>query len=196
MKNLIIFDCFGVIIKNDPSTAFMKKYLTGDEINYFRKEIFPKADIGDISMQQIFELFSQKININVEQIKKEYDDLCVLDSKLIEYIKQLKQNNYIVLLSNCPSGFLPQILKQNGLEDLFDKIVISCNCKMIKPNKDIFNYVTNTFNNKFNKSIFIDDNNNNIVGAKTAGIDYAILHSDFLSTKNQIENIIVDKNNS
>ena len=190
MKNLFIFDCFGVIIKNDPSTVFMKNNLFESDILYLRKNVFPKADIGELDMQYIFNLLSQKTNKTVKDISEEYKKLCEVDNNVVDYIKKIKENNIVVLLSNCPSGFLPKILKENNIEKLFDDIIISCDVKMIKPNKDIFNLVTEKFKGKYNKSIFIDDNEKNVMGAKNANIDYLVHFIDFDSFKQKIAGLL------
>ena len=190
MKNLIIFDCFGVIIKNDPSNMWMSKHFSQEQIKDYRKNLFPKADIGELNMQDIFDLFSKETKLSSKQIEQEFYDLCVLDEKLVEYIKQLKKDNIVIMLSNCPFGFMPKVLKLNGIENLFDKIILSYDCKMIKPNADIFDYVKSMFWGQFDKTIFVDDNNENVIGAKKANIDYAILNKGFLTTKKALQDIL------
>ena len=190
MKNLIIFDCFGVVLKSDVSNVWMYSHLSTLEIEYFRKEIFPKADRGEISIQEIFSMFSDKTKIDAKQIEKDFFELSQVDSNIVNFIKELKNNNFVVLLSNCPKGFLTKIITENQLNNLFDKIIISCDYHLIKPNIEIFNLAKNAFYDRYKKSIFIDDNMTNIIGAQKANIDYTIYHRNFETTKSDLLEIL------
>ena len=53
----------------------------------------------------------------------------------------------------------------------FDGIVLSGPIGKIKPNKDIFDHITEKFDIDKNDCIFIDDSSINIEGAKKAGIN-------------------------
>lgn len=60
----------------------------------------------------------------------------------------------------------------------FDGMVISADVGTIKPNLEIFEYTMGTYNLRPEECIFIDDQYENIVAAKTFGIDRSILYSD------------------
>ena len=190
MKNLIIFDCFGVLLKYDVSYVWLCKNLSAEYTEYLRKEIFPKADRGEISMQELFQLFSDKTKKDILTIQNEFLELSQVNYNMVEFIRELKKDNYVVLLSNCPKGFLNKILTENQLDNLFDKVIISCDYHLIKPDIAIFNVALNSFYGKFNKSIFIDDNIKNIYGAQNAKIDYALYYENFEDTKNELLNIL------
>ena len=58
-------------------------------------------------------------------------------------------------------------LNNNYLDD----IIISAEINKIKPNKDFYNYILNKHKIKPQELLFLDDNINNINGAKELGIN-------------------------
>ena len=74
-------------------------------------------------------------------------------------------------MSNAVSGFLRRILENNDLYQLFDKVFISSEMKIAKPNKEFFEYVLKETGVNPQDAVFVDDNPNNINGAKDCGIE-------------------------
>ena len=60
---------------------------------------------------------------------------------------------------------------------------------MIKPNKDIYNFLLSKFEGKYHYSVMIDDNPTNLDGATKAGIDYTIEFKNAESTKELLNKI-------
>ena len=58
----------------------------------------------------------------------------------------------------------------NNLSSLFDKAYYSCRLGMRKPGKEIYEYVINDAGINAQKTIFIDDNKDNIISGNKAGI--------------------------
>lgn len=88
-----------------------------------------------------------------------------INNELVSYIKELKKEYKVYLLSNAISSFLRRILKENNLYELFNEVYISSEIKFIKPYKEFFNYVIDKENLDPSLCIMIDDNKNNIEGA-------------------------------
>ena len=188
-KPLIIFDCFGVIIKYDVSMVWLRKTFDDDTIAMIRKAYYPDADGGRISGKQLFEKLSYHSNISAEDIENELHALVEIDDDMINLVKKLKVNNYVALLSNCFSGFLDGILSEYKLNELFDCVVVSCDCNMIKPNRDIYEHMLSFFEGKCLGAIMIDDNKINLDGAINAGIENTILHIGSEDTAKRLEKL-------
>ena len=99
--------------------------------------------------------------------------------KLIDDISKTDKKLY--LLSNISIGFantyktVPWI---NELLSKFDGLVLSGTIGLVKPNKDIFEYVLEKFDLKADECLFIDDNAQNIEGAKSAEINGYLFDGD------------------
>lgn len=188
-KPLLIFDCFGVIIKDDISTVWLKEHFNNETISILRRDFFPKSDIGDISCDDLFKELSRLSKIDIAQIRNDFFTSIIYDNQTIELIKELKNDYHIALLSNAPQEICNHITKRNDIFDLFDEIVFSCECHMIKPNKDIYNFLLSKFEGNYHYSVMIDDNPTNLDGAINAGIDYTIEFKNAESTKELLNKI-------
>ena len=54
--------------------------------------------------------------------------------------------------------------------EFFDKVYYSCELGMRKPDEEIFTYVIEVNNLKPQETLFIDDMENNIIGAQSVGL--------------------------
>lgn len=170
MKNkLIIFDCFGVIF-DEIAPVFLKKYLPDEQAAIVKDRIFIPADLGLISYEQIFDEISKELNMNKDDIRTEWEGLIRLHDDMIPVIEDLRKTADIALLSNAPLGFVEMIFDRYELSYLFDKIFISCNVKMAKPDPEIYRYCISQFNKSYDKIYMIDDNIKNLENLPQLGI--------------------------
>ena len=170
MKNeLIIFDCFGVIF-GEIAPVIFERYFTPEEAKTLKDKYFVPADLGEVTLDEIFDGMAEEIGISKERLIREWHELIVLNKEIVPVIEKLKEEYTIILLSNAPLGFVEKIMKEYELEYLFDKIFISCNLKMAKPDPEIYKYCVNSFENKFDKVYMIDDNVKNLEHLHSIGI--------------------------
>ena len=170
MKNkLIIFDCFGVIF-DEIAPVFFSRYLPEDKAVQVKEKIFVPADLGQIPYEQIFEQMAKEVNMTPQAVIEEWEELIHLNEKMIPVIKELGKTADIALLSNAPLGFVERIFEENSLNSLFDKIFISCNLKMAKPDIEIYKYCVSQFNKDYEKIYMIDDNIKNLEHLPSIGI--------------------------
>lgn len=170
MKNeLIIFDCFGVIF-GEIAPIFFERYFSPEKAAELKDKFFVPGDLGEITLDEIFDGMSREIGMDKERIIKEWNDLIVLDEKIIPVIEKLRKEYSVILLSNAPIGFVEKLMQEYKLEHLFDKIFISCNLKMSKPDPRIYMHCVNSFDNRFDKVYMIDDNLKNLEPLPSLGI--------------------------
>lgn len=170
MKNkLIIFDCFGVIF-NEIAPVFFEKYLPGKQAAEVKDKIFIPADLGLIPYEQIFEEISKELDMDKDTIRTEWEELIKLNDDMIPVIRELSETADIALLSNAPLGFVEKIFDRYNLSPMFDKIFVSCNLKMAKPNPAIYRYCVSQFNKIYDKIYMIDDNIKNLEQLPDLGI--------------------------
>jgi putative hydrolase of the HAD superfamily len=96
-----------------------------------------------------------------------------LNPEIISLIRKLKEmKKYkLIALSNVNSSHWDYILKQNwDFIDYFDKLILSHEIHLIKPNPKIFEYTIQKAKCKPTQIVFIDDGLNNIRTAQEFGI--------------------------
>ena len=164
MDKVILFDFFGVI-SSEVSPIFFKRYFNEEDAKIIKEEIMSKGDKGELSEEEIYDLISKRVNITPLKVKEDFKELIHINNELVSYIKELKKEYKVYLLSNAISSFLRRILKENNLYELFTKVYFSSEIKFIKPYKEFFNYVIEKENLDPSLCIMIDDNKKNIEGA-------------------------------
>lgn len=186
MKNskAIIFDLGAVILNiNYQNTidAFSKLGIKNASTFYSKKvqtDLFNKIETGKITAEKFLaELQKETHNATTDQVMDAWNAMLLdLPNNRIELIKALKNEHKIYLLSNTNiihiDAFKKQlgIIKWNEFSVLFDKIYLSHEVGMRKPNPDIFKHILDEQKLKAEEVFFIDDSPQHIEGAKKLGI--------------------------
>jgi HAD superfamily hydrolase (TIGR01509 family) len=169
--NTFIFDCFGVICDPVLNGWYKENRLKYGLIDNNFQTFLRGFDLGDISEDDVVDYFMKYdgVNLTREELRKNIDSFLKLDTKLADIIKKLKESGYkTVLLSNAGSSFFERKIYTTYPEfkELFNDIIISSDIKMIKPNPDIYLYTLNKISSKPEESLFIDDSQTNVDGAR------------------------------
>jgi putative hydrolase of the HAD superfamily len=191
MQNIknIIFDLGGVILNIDikrTEDALKElgvdnfyEYMTQFQINSFFRE-YEMGKIDDAEFIRSIQSLSAKELPEEAAINAWNALLLDFPQERIELLKKLKEKYRLFLLSNTNAihhrQFQQQLYLQTGsyLEDLFEKTYYSHTVKLRKPDVAIFQLVINE--NKLNpaETLFVDDTEENMSGAKAAGLQ--VLH--------------------
>lgn len=170
MKNeLIIFDFFGVICSEIAPYVFENHFDKQTAANLKQKYFVP-ADLGETTMDELFDAMARLMNITRAELEKEWNSYVVLDNRVLDYIKFLRNTYSIALLSNAPSGVVEELLERFELNELFDKKIISSAVGLIKPNPEIYKLCVSAFDGKFDRIYMIDDNLVNLQPLDAMGI--------------------------
>ena len=170
MKNrLIIFDCFGVIF-DDIAPPFMRKYLPTDEADIMKEKLFNPADLGEVTYDQLLTNLSETLKLDKEEMTKEWESLFRPKKETVAFIKELHGKADIALLSNAPLGVIETQFEKHSLTPLFDKIFVSCNLKLTKPDPKIYLHAVSSFNKVYEEIYMIDDNWGNLEYLPEIGI--------------------------
>ena len=170
MDKVILFDFFGVI-SSEVSPIFFKRYFNEEEAKIVKEEIMSKGDKGELNEEEIYDLIAKRVNETPLKVKEDFKELIHINYELVNYIKELKKEYKVYLLSNAVSSFLRRILKENNLYELFNEVYISGEIKLIKPYKEYFNYVIEKEDLDPSTCIMIDDNKKNIEGAISCNLN-------------------------
>ena len=180
----IVFDLGAVILNiNYQNTIdeFTKLGVKKAENFYSKKvqmHLFDQIEIGKISKYQFLnELQKETKNANINQIEQAWNSMLLdLPEKRLQLIKKLKNNHTIYLLSNTNAIHINAIKKQLGNKkwlafcELFDKMYLSHELGLRKPDVKIFEYILKEQKLKAEEVFFIDDSPQHIASAKILGI--------------------------
>ncbi|MFN3403114.1 MAG: HAD family hydrolase [Cytophagaceae bacterium] len=185
IKN-IIFDLGGVIINIDfqyTYQAFARLANTSPEdiaAKIKQYQFFQRYESGQLTDDQFRNEIRKVLAIPVSdhEIDSAWNALLLdIPEKRIRLIQQLKNKYNIFLLSNTNAIHIYEVnkilFKSTGvkkLDDLFHKAYFSYDIQLLKPHKEIYDYVLKDQKIKAGETIFLDDNDDNITGAVGAGI--------------------------
>lgn len=178
IKN-IIFDLGNVLIRFKPE-EFVNKNIKKEYREKFFNAVFKgqewaDLDRGVLEYSDAVKIFSEKIPECSSEIKKLFDNyiLDVLEpiEKNIEIMKSLKGKYKLFVLSNFHYPAFDYIFKNWEFFKYFDGKVVSGHCKLLKPEKKIYELLCLTYSLKPNECVFIDDTKANIEAAEEFGIN-------------------------
>ena len=184
VKN-ILFDLGGVLLNLDvPKTSEAFKHLGITQIDSlfrigFAASFFKEYETGIISDEEFVERARQLANPGTtnEQIIAAWN-VMLLDfpAERVEFLKKLKNKYRLFLFSNTNHihllHFHKDFREKYGFEmdDLFEKAWYSHLIKQRKPDVAAYEYVIKHSNMEAAETLFIDDAQANIEGARLAGL--------------------------
>ena len=180
----IIFDLGAVILNiNYQNTIdeFTKLGVNNATTFYSKKvqtNLFNQIETGMISSNKFLKALQKETkNANINQVEKAWNAMLLdLPEERIQLIEKLKNNYSIYLLSNTNAIHIDAIKKQLGKRKwlafckLFDKMYLSHELGLRKPDVKIFEYILNEQKLKAEEVFFIDDSPQHIASTKKIGI--------------------------
>lgn len=181
IKN-IIFDIGNVILNFNLEEVLQKFTNNKDEQNFILKNIIHSPewlgnaliDTGYISREDAIEIVKDRTNhINdtlITDFWYNYNNFAKVDENVLKLIKKLRDRNYkIYLLSNI-NPYTFEFVEKSGLFNLVDGYVLSYKEHKVKPFVSIYKTLLERYNLIPNESVFIDDNEKNIITGNSLGI--------------------------
>jgi epoxide hydrolase-like predicted phosphatase len=189
MIKAVIFDCFGVLT-TDRWLPFKKKYFGHDQkLLQEASDLNSQANSKLISYDNFLSAIAKMARLTPAEVKSGIESTNTApNDELFEYIKKIKASYKIGMLSNASSNRLSELFTQSQL-DLFDKIVLSYQIGIPKPDPRAYKLAAEQLGVSPNESIFIDDQEKHLYGAREVGM-HDILYEDFSSFKQKIEKIL------
>jgi len=198
IKN-VIFDIGNVLLDFNPKLYVASKVASekAEEIyiDIFQSEEWLMLDRGTISEKQA------KINIINRNIKNEnlinlvfenwYDILVPIESS-VEILKKLKEKGYkVYYLSNFHLAAFEYVTKNHDFFGQFDGGVVSYKEKLLKPEKEIYEKIINTYDLNPEETVFVDDMKENVKAAMKVGLKGIILREP-KELKRELEKININ----
>ena len=168
-KRLVIFDCFGVIF-GEIGPRIVRKYAESNDISELKDKLFVPADLGQITYEELLSSIADEFGVDKQTIVDDWNSFIVLNEELVAMIKKIREHSCVALLSNASKGFVESLFEKYSLTRLFDRMVISCNIGIAKPDKEIYRYCVSLFDDEFDEIYMVDDNAVNVQAAAEIGI--------------------------
>ncbi len=191
MIKTIIFDYMGVFVPKSIVGAWIiqKQFPDSDDRLSALKKLSLKWDKGEIDYPQFKQFLSQYTDIPVDEIWPTLFEKVFVNQELVDFVKILKKKYKIVLLSNGPLKNTRLMLQHQNLEPLFDKIIISAEHNLMKPDPKIYKLALSLNDTLPSEAVFIDDRLENVKGSQKVGIK-SFLFTDIKTLKKDLNFLI------
>lgn len=104
-------------------------------------------------------------------VRAEVDFWSHFDDRVLDWARALREQGFkTAVLSNLPRVLGEALRAAPGFLDLFDHHVFSYELKLVKPDREIYVRTLRTMGVDGSESLFLDDRENNIEGARVAGM--------------------------
>lgn len=199
MKRAVIFDYGGVLVK---TVDYTPRHAWDDRLKLPRgsvervthgSESWRLAQTGQMALAEHWSDVGRQLQLaaeDAEQLAKEFYSGDQPDQALLAYIRQLRQRGHTVALLSNASPALRGELAAFEMTDLFDAIVPSCEISVMKPDARAYQTVLERIQRPPDETIFVDDVQENIEGARAVGI-HGVLYTAGMDLPAAIEPLLV-----
>ncbi len=198
IRNLI-FDFGQVLIQFVPKSICSDFVKNEEDIEVLTTVLFDRLywdalDRGTITDEEIMALARPRLPQHLwavaEQILKEWIYHIPEIQGMNALVARMKEKGLrLFLLSNISTHFAEHAHEYPVLSNM-EKCIFSATCGHVKPERDMFEYACNTFDVVPEETIFIDDNEKNILGAQSVGLRTYLFDGDVEKLDAYLENIL------
>ncbi len=172
----VIFDFFGVLC-SEPSPPWFSRYFAPDEAKRLKGLYCPRSDSGELSESAWYDALGALVKKESRVVEREFKGFIGVDERMIALVRALKPFYKIGLCSNTMRTFIRDIFQRHGLTDLFDAVVISSECGIIKPDPRIFRLAAERLSVHPGEVVFVDDTLANVRAAENVGMRAIVFSS-------------------
>jgi epoxide hydrolase-like predicted phosphatase len=175
----VIFDLGGVLVRTEdrkPRTQLAARLdMTYDQLSVvvFDSQSAIQAMKGEISAEAHWQVIKNKLGLSDQDLKLVQTDFWagdVLDENLVNFLRQLRPRYKTALLSNAWDDLRQMIEEVWQIADAFDRMVISSEVGLVKPDQAIYQRMIAELGVAPSKAVFVDDFQHNVEGARSAGL--------------------------
>lgn len=179
IKN-IIFDVGKVLVSYEPETFMAEKLgfdtKTREALNEAMLEnpLWNESDRGAVPAEEMLKKFIANRPDYEAEIRKAYlnvGETIELMPYAVEWVKGLKERGYhLYILSNYAGMTYEQTSHKMKFLPYMDGVLFSFQCKLIKPEKEIYQHLLEKYSLNPEECVFLDDRKDNIEAAEKCGI--------------------------
>ncbi len=146
----------------------MDQYMEAIERDY------PLAIEGKIPNKKVLKIFAKNLSTSSKKLKKLYTEAYKknfrTNKELLEKARELRSQGYkIAILSDQWFISKKEIITKEFYK-IFNKIIVSCDVKMRKPNSEIYEFVIKKLRINPKETVFIDNQKWNLPPARKLGM--------------------------
>jgi len=165
----VMFDFFGVVW-SEVGTPWFLKHFSPERALEIRETYCPPSDKGEMSEDVFFNTIGALVHACGDDVRSEWIDAVQLNQDVVSLVRDLKKHYKVAGLSNSQPAFFRDIMEKFSLGGLFDDVVVSSEVGLIKPNKEIFDFILTRLGAAPYETIFIDDRESNVAAAENIGM--------------------------
>jgi epoxide hydrolase-like predicted phosphatase len=180
MIKAVIFDMGGVLLRTE---AAVPRQQLAEQLGITRQrlegivfgaESARRAEVGEISHLEHWELVRQALGISVESLPAFIETFWsgdAFDTSLVEFINSLRPRWRTGLLSNAWIDARSAVTQRYpGLMQVFDESIFSAEVGMRKPDPRVFALIVKQLGVEAAEAVFVDDFEHNILAAQACGL--------------------------
>ncbi len=194
----VIFDFGGVLVRTEDRTSRQQlaerlgmSYQELSEV-VFDSETARQSALGEISADEAWEIIRKKLGLTPEELasmREQFWGGDVLDTELIDFLRELKGDYQIALLSNAGNDLRQALEEEWQISDVFDLIVISAEVGLAKPDPKVYQHILEQLGIEPHEAVFVDDFIENVNAASAAGM-YAIHFKGSQQARNSLAELL------
>jgi putative hydrolase of the HAD superfamily len=187
MKNIkaVIFDLGGVVLSRGLwsfRAYLVETYGVTDEAtrDIFIKKYYKPYFSGQLSEEDFWAGVLRDLHIQGDwrELKKILLDLYIPNEGMFELLKRVKAAGYrTYLLSDQTNDWWPTLNERYDISEYFDKVFISSEVGLHKPEKAFYEFVLKDINLSPEETLFVDDLQENLAPAEDLGMNVLLFTS-------------------
>jgi putative hydrolase of the HAD superfamily len=189
MIKAIIFDCYGVLVGTGFWHIYNRAGGDADKDKAFIDDWLHRNSLGEVTGDELTEVMAKQLGLSLSEWRKFIQEDEVPSPELINLIKTDLLGKYkLAVISNAGRGALNRKLSAEQ-RALFDAIIVSAEVGLVKPDPAIFAFACEKLGVDPKETIFIDDHEEYLVGARSLGIT-TILYKNFEDCRTQLVQLL------
>jgi len=186
MADLILCDCFGVVLDEVAVPWFHEHFKDQKQADELKAKFFDRIDLGYVPLEDAFIEMEKELGYDRKELAEDWNRRIRLREDVLAYLQSLRaKGNKLVLVSNAGKPFMYGIVDTFDFKTHFDKIFLSCDYRMAKPDPKFYQLVLSAYDEKFDHIYMIDDNPKNLMPLESLGVK-GILYTDLDSLKREL----------
>ncbi len=179
MIKALIFDFDGVIVRTEdysPRHAWDARLglpIGSVERAVHHSDLWVQAQLGRISEAAYWRGVAELLYMrgdDISQLRRDYFSGDRLNYRVLDYIRELRQQGYAVAMLCNESLQLENRLRELGIRDLFEPVLVSAQIGVMKPDPTAYRVALHELRVAPRDAVLIDDTLANVRSAQTMGM--------------------------
>lgn len=174
----VIFDIGGVLLEWNPAKILADFYADPELRGLLRNSLFHHPewralDRGELGESELIARVGARTGrppAELAELLAAARESLVIKADTVELLQSLRGKAGLYCLSNMSVPVYRQLRERHDFWEAFDGIVISGDVMLLKPEREIYEYLLRRYALRAHETVFIDDVAENVDGARAAGL--------------------------